>query len=43
LKIMEMKGSFEGEWDFAIAITEQETNPDNSESSKHRTSTHAQN
>ena len=34
LKIMEMKGSFEGDWDLAISITEQETNPENSESSK---------
>lgn len=27
LKIMEMKGSFEAEWDLAIAVTKQETNP----------------
>ena len=43
LKIMEMKGSFEAEWDLAIAVTQQEANPDKRESTKHQTSTHTYN
>ena len=43
LKIMEMKGSFEAEWDLAISITKQEIPSDDLESTKQQASTHAQN
>lgn len=42
LKIIEMKGSFEAEWDLAIAVTKQENPLNDPELTKHHTSTQAQ-